>query len=54
MKNGFSFAICACEEELSDFFAKFKTAFSVRGGGRNGMVQGTVMAEKEEIMAFFI
>lgn len=53
-ENGFSFAICACEEELSDFFAKFKTAFSVRGGGRNGMVQGTVMAEKEEIMAFFI
>lgn len=53
-ENGFSFAICSEEEKLNEFFAKFKTAFLVRGGGRNGMVQGTVMAEKTEIEAFFI
>ncbi len=50
-ENGFAFAICG--DDLDGFFADFKTSFNVKGGGRNGMVQGTVEAEKEEINHFF-
>ena len=53
-ENGFSFAICGEENGLNEFFGKVKTTFTVRGGGRNGMVQGTVLAEKSELEAFFI
>ncbi len=49
---GFAFAICG-NEGLDDFFKAFKEAFNVKGGGRNGMVQGNVTATKEEIEAFF-
>ena len=51
--GGFAFAICGENNELDKFFAEFKTAFTVRGGGRNGMVQGTVLAKREEIDEFF-
>ena len=51
--ESYSFAICGGEEPLEEFFAKFKTAFNVRGGGRNGIRQGTVTAEKEKIENFF-
>ena len=51
--NGFAFAICGREEKLDLFFKDFSQRFTVRGGGRNGMVQGIVFAEKEEITAFF-
>ncbi len=52
-ENGYSFAICGEDAPLSEFFAEFKSTFNVRGGGRNGMVQGTVLAEKQEINDFF-
>lgn len=52
-ESGFSFAICGEADELDKFFAEFKTGFTVRGGGRNGMVQGTVLAEKQDIESFF-
>ncbi len=48
-----SFAICGEETALDLFFKCFKERFSVRGGGRNGMVQGTVFAEKNEIEELF-
>ncbi len=51
--NGYSFAICGEEGSLNEFFADFKNAHSVRGGGRNGMVQGTVAAKREEIEKLF-
>ena len=51
--GGFAFAICGESSELDKFFAEFKGAFTVRGGGRNGMVQGTVLAKREEIDEFF-
>ena len=38
---------------LDEFFARFKGEFNVRGGGRNGMVQGTVFASEDEIKVFF-
>lgn len=54
-ENGnFSFAICGEEAALDSFFKSFKDRFSVRGGGRNGMVQGTVIGEKAEIEEFFL
>ena len=52
-ENGFSFAICGEGEKLDEFFAEFKSKFTLRGGGRNGMVQGTVFASKDEMKAFF-
>ncbi|MGN0492059.1 MAG: alanyl-tRNA editing protein, partial [Acutalibacteraceae bacterium] len=50
--GNFSFAICGEETALDSFFKSFKERFSVRGGGRNGMVQGTVIGEKAEIESF--
>lgn len=51
--NNYSFAICGDDTELQALFAKFKKAFSVRGGGRDGMVQGSVKASRENINLFF-
>lgn len=51
--DGFAFAICGEENEVQDLFAKFKSQFTVRGGGRGGMVQGTVQATQENINLFF-
>ena len=52
VSDGFSFAICGEENELQNFFTEFKARFTVKGGGRNGMVQGTVYARKEELENF--
>ncbi len=49
IENGFSFAICGDEKPLSEFFNNFKSSFNVKGGGRNGMVQGTVFATQSQI-----
>lgn len=49
----FAFAICGEETALDLFFKCFKERFSVRGGGRNGMVQGTVAGVKNEIEELF-
>lgn len=51
--GNYSFAICGEETALDLFFNSFKARFSVRGGGRNGMVQGTVAADKNQIDSFF-
>ena len=52
-EGNYSFAICGEETALDLFFKEFKQKFNVRGGGRNGMVQGTVAADKNEIEGFF-
>ncbi|MBQ2933630.1 MAG: alanyl-tRNA editing protein [Clostridia bacterium] len=49
----YSFAVCGNDVELQEIFAKFKSRFAVRGGGRGGMVQGTVEATRESINLFF-
>ena len=46
---GYAFAICDSEDQLQKFFAGFKAKFTVRGGGRGTMVQGTVYADEQEI-----
>ena len=51
--GNFAFAICGEEAALGDFFAKFKAEFNTRGGGRNGIRQGTVCADRAEIERFF-
>ena len=51
--NGFYFTVCGEESRLLNFFNAFKTEFSVKGGGRGCMVQGTVIAEIDKILEFF-
>ena len=51
--GAFSFAICGEETALGDFFAEFKAAFNTRGGGRNGIRQGTVCAGRAGIERLF-
>lgn len=51
--ENYSFAICGEDAELQPLFAKFKGKFAVRGGGRGGMVQGSVTATEENINLFF-
>lgn len=50
--NGFNFAVCG-DSRLEEFFKAFKERFPVRGGGRNGMVQGSLEASHNEIEEFF-
>ncbi len=52
-EQGFNFAICDEAERLDEFFKGFKASFNVRGGGRNGMVQGSVQALEDELKTFF-
>lgn len=51
--NGLAFAICGEGQETENFFAQFRAKFNVRGGGRNGLIQGTVIANVEEIKLYF-
>lgn len=51
--NNYSFAICGEDAELQEVFNKFKSQFTVRGGGRGGMVQGTAIAAQDKIKLFF-
>ncbi|MBR3145038.1 MAG: alanyl-tRNA editing protein [Clostridia bacterium] len=52
-KDTYNFVICGDEAETEKIFSEFKGIFSVRGGGRNGMVQGSVNADIEKIKSFF-
>lgn len=51
--TGFAFAICGEHKKLEVFFKAFKENLNVRGGGRSGMVQGTVLNQPEQIKSFF-
>lgn len=51
-ENGFLFCICG-GDGFDEFFAEFKSTLCVKGGGRNGMVQGTVNSDRKEIEKFF-
>lgn len=46
----YTFAICGEAQKLDSWFKDFKSRLTIRGGGRNGMVQGTVLNTKEEIL----
>ncbi len=47
--SGYLFVFCGEAQKTDEFFKGFKERFEVKGGGRNGMVQGTVFASKEEL-----
>ena len=49
-QNGYLFSLCGANDNL---FLCFKEKFNVRGGGRNGMYSGTVLADIKEIENFF-
>ncbi len=50
---GFAFCMCGETAELDAFFDDFSKSFDVRGGGRNGIKQGTVLSEKDKIINFW-
>lgn len=52
-EKGIAFVVCGDSENLDNWFKEFKNHFTVRGGGRNGMVSGTVLAEIEELKRYF-
>lgn len=52
-EQGFNFAICDEADALDEFFKGFKQGFNVRGGGRSGMVQGSIVAEMDELKSYF-
>lgn len=53
-EDGFAFAICGEEKELDSFFRELKQKINIRGGGRNGMVQGTALCTYSELKELFI
>ncbi len=52
-KDNFNFALCGNETETNELFLKLKEKFNARGGGRNGMISGTVNAKEKEIIKEF-
>lgn len=53
-ENGvYSYAVLSREFDMKAFALEMNTALNGRGGGRDGMIQGRVPAEKEEIIEFF-
>ena len=50
-KDGeYLFAVCGESQKLDSWFKSFKEKLSVRGGGRGGMYQGTILNTKQEIL----
>ena len=47
--NSFSFSVCGNEEDLCRDFKAFSENLNIRGGGRNGIRQGTVKESEEKI-----
>lgn len=53
IEGGYNFAFRDDEIQLAEFFEKFRSAFSVRGGGRGGMRRGSVVANEAALKNFF-
>ncbi len=49
----YQFLLYSSDSTSCDLFAAFKSAFPVKGGGRPPYYQGTVIAERAQIEAFF-
>lgn len=47
-ENSYSFAVCGEENSLAEDFKKVSSQLNIRGGGRNGIRQGTVNETKEK------
>ncbi|MCQ2441249.1 MAG: alanyl-tRNA editing protein [Clostridia bacterium] len=48
-QDGYAFSICGEPTELDGFFENLCKNLNVRGGGRNGIKQGTVLEDKDKI-----
>ncbi|MBO5357716.1 MAG: hypothetical protein J6A78_00140 [Clostridia bacterium] len=53
-ENEYFFAIVGEEEPLKELFLRMKQSLNIRGGGRGSMVQGTVFAERNEILKIML
>ncbi len=53
-ENEYFFVIVGEEAPLQEMFLKMKQSLNIRGGGRGSMVQGTVFAEKGEILKIML
>lgn len=53
-ENEYFFAVVGEEAPLQELFLKMKQSLNIRGGGRGSMVQGTVFAEKGEILKIML
>lgn len=51
--NRYQFLLFSSDKRFADVFASFKSTFTVKGGGRPPYYQGTVIAERAQIEAFF-
>lgn len=51
-ESGYRFLAEFDGEDLTPFFEKLKASFEVRGGGRNGSIQGSINGKKHQILAF--
>ncbi len=51
--GGFAFSMCGDADELDTCFDRFSKELTVRGGGRNGIKQGTVLNDKDKIINFW-
>jgi alanyl-tRNA synthetase len=49
----YAYTVCSKDNDLKPLCTAINQALSGRGGGKNGMVQGSVSASEEEIRAFF-
>ena len=53
-ENEYFFAIVGDEAPLQELFKQMKNTLNIRGGGRGSMVQGTVFAERSEILKIML
>ena len=53
-ENEYFFAIVGDEASLQELFKQMKNNLNIRGGGRGSMVQGTVFAERSEILKIML
>ena len=51
--SGASFCICGSEAETDALLREMRESLPVRGGGRNGVIQGSIAADIEKIKFFF-
>ena len=49
-KDTYNFVLCGNEAEANKIFSEIKEKFNIKGGGRNGMISGTVSGKKSEIL----
>ena len=52
--EGYKYVMCSASMDVAALGKKFNEALNGRGGGRNPMVQGSVMAERAKIEEFLL